>query len=341
VEQLRVAVIGCGAMAAVLHLPVLTAMPEYEVAVLVDPQRGRAERLAERYGVEQVLTDHVRLSQDSIDVAVVAAPNSLHAPIALDLLAAGCHTFVEKPLALSAADCDALVAQAERAERVLGVGLIMRHAHALRLTAELLGQGLLGRIQSFQIEHGFDFAWPIASDYMLQPQAAGGGVLLDLGSHVIDLLLWLLGEPVAVDYRDDCYGGVEANCHLSVELATGVHGTIELSRDRNLTGGLTIAAERGRLEVSLLENRVNLVLEDGAAALQGHAALPPTPPMPLQTSRDLVEAAHRSMAAAVLHGAALPVGGAEARRAMAVIERCYRDRRPLDLPWVTSASAQP
>lgn len=338
---LRVAVVGCGAMASVLHLPVLTAMPEYEVLFLVDPERKRAEQLARRFGVGRVLTHHSSLSGDVIDLAVVAAPNDLHAPIALDLLSAGCHVFVEKPLALSTADCDAVIAAAADAERVLGVGLIMRYGHAVRLAKEILVQGLLGEVEYFEIEHGFDFAWPIASDYMLRPEAAGGGVLLDLGSHVLDLVLWLFGDPTIGEYRDDCFGGVEANCHLSVVVPSGAHGVVELSRDRNLGRGLSITAERGRLEVSLVENRVNLVLDEATAALTGHALIGDAPALPAQSTRDLVEAAHRGVADAIARGVALPVTGRDARRATSVIEDCYRNRLPLELPWVTAAEDGP
>src|SRR5205823_10076612 len=113
------------------------------------------------------------------------------------------------------------------------VGHFRRFFPTTRLVADLLARGLCGRPQRFAAEEGYVFAWEPQSDYWLDRARAGGGVLADLGPHVLDLVrTWLGGELAVRAYRDDSLGGVEADCVLGLEAP--VPGPIELSRTRAL-----------------------------------------------------------------------------------------------------------
>jgi predicted dehydrogenase len=333
---LRTAVVGCGAISEFQHLPALAAVEGIEIAALVDLDQRRARRLAEAHGVETVAGAVDGLSGIA-DAAIVAVPNALHAGLTVELLAQGLHVLVEKPMAVRAEQCDAMIEAAQRAGRVLAVGLEFRCFPASRWVERTLQGGLLGELRSFEVRQGVDLAWPFASDFVLHGEHAGGGVLLDFGAHVLDLLLWWLGDLKPLAYRDDARGGVEANCEIELETAAGVPGTVELSRTRNLPNTCRIEGERGSLEVDIWDPDpcVRLAVS-GGGRLRGRVA---------ETGDggfDFAAAFRRQLEAfvtAVRGGGEPTATGREARRAIALIDSCYALREPLTLPWLQAPAA--
>src|SRR4051794_1108296 len=108
---LRLGVVGCGAVTERYHLPALMASPDVEPVAFVDPAVARARLLAERAGAPFALSSHRELP-GKIDFALVAVPNAFHEPVTVDLLAAGIHVLVEKPMARTTAECDRMLAAA-------------------------------------------------------------------------------------------------------------------------------------------------------------------------------------------------------------------------------------
>ena len=333
-ESLNIAIVGCGAIAKLQHLPCLARRDDCQVAALVEQNEARAERLAKRFEVASVFTDYRHLLGLDIAAAIVALPNHLHAPVSIELLKAGIHVLVEKPMALSVAECDAMLEAAEAGQAVLAVGLMRRFSHAGRFAKWAIESGLLGRITSFDIQNGFIHAWPIATDFFLRREMAGGGVLIDLGVHALDQLLWWLGDVESFEYYDDNYGGVEADCKLQITLKSGTKGIVELSRTRDLRETAIIRGERAELEVALVRNFISLRFPDGAVGIAGYATFPEQSPLPDQWVSDLIAAEHKDFLEAIRTGRSPTVPGTEARRSIALIEACYAARRPLKLPWV-------
>ena len=226
-----------------------------------------------------VEADH-RAAIGRAEAAVVAVPNHLHAPLALDLLRGGLHVLVEKPMALSAADCDAMIAAAAASRARLTVGLQFRFFDSTALVRDLLAADLLGPLRRFDLRLGVVSRWPFATDFALRREAAGGGVLVDYGVHVLDLLLHWLGDLAPRGYRDDAEGGVEANCELELEHASGLRGAVEISRTRNLRNTCVFEGEAARLEVGIWDPDPPVVLSaagrdlrlDGRARRGGAAA---------------------------------------------------------------------
>src|SRR5215210_1025760 len=232
-QKIRLAVLGCGAVAQINHLPAISASDRVEAVVLVDADPGRARAMAERFGVPQSATDY-REILDRIDAAVVALPNHLHAPVAVDLLRRGIPVLVEKPMALTVRECDEMIAAAEAGGATLAVGLDFRFFGATRWVKDFLAEGVLGELRGFDLRQGVIPRWPFATGYLLRKETAGGGVLADFGVHVLDLLLVWLGDWAAVDYRDDAQGGIESDCDLLLRMRSGLKGVVEISRTRNL-----------------------------------------------------------------------------------------------------------
>ena len=339
-SKLRVAVVGCGAVATIHHLPALSLSEHAEAAVLVDADPPRARALAERFGVKDVGSDYRDLP-GQVDAAVVALPNSLHAPVSIELLRRGVHVLVEKPMAVNVRECDEMIAAAQQGRTVLAVGLDFRFFDSSLWVRDLLRDGLLGEVRRFEMHQGVIPRWPFATDFMLKKEMAGGGVLADFGVHVLDLLLWWLGDWAEVDYRDDAMGGVESDCELRLTLRSGVSGTAEISRTRNLANTCLFEGTRASLEVGIWDPdpEIRLLIGDPAERgdrearelyLSGRARREASPGI------DMTDAFVRQIddfAAAVRERREPFVPGREGRRSLALIEACYARRQPLELPW--------
>lgn len=248
----------------------------------------------------------------------------------------GIHVFVEKPLATTADQCRTMVSVARNRGVVLAVGLVRRFFPAPRWAKHVIEGGLLGEITSFDVREGFVYNWPVRSDFMFRRETAGGGVLLDTGCHTLDLLLWWLAgtEVAAVEYRDDGFGGVEADCEIRMSMTSGVDGVVELSRTRWLRNSAVITGTRGQIEVGLRENRVSArpasLVRWRVGGWRGRNL--PDPPF-LEPFAQQME----DWSAAIVSGDRPFVPPEDAARSLELIERCYRERRQLSLPWVLTA----
>jgi predicted dehydrogenase len=206
----QVALIGYGIGGAVFHAPLINATPGLELAAIVtrDPERQAAVRA--RYPDCRPVDDAERLwhGTERFDLVVVATPNDAHVPLALAALRAGLPVVVDKPLAITPADAERVVAAARDADVPLTVFHNRRFDGDLLTIQRLLTAGTLGRVQRF--ESRFERwrpeprpgAWREA-----EPAASGGGLLLDLGSHLVDQATLLFGRPrrvyAEVDVRRD------------------------------------------------------------------------------------------------------------------------------------------
>jgi predicted dehydrogenase len=334
-QKLKLAMIGCGAIVQRIHLPVAARSDQVEVTLLVDKDLARAREVAGEFGVPAVANDYrdaVRGAGSQVDAAIVAIPNFLHGPVSTELLQAGIHVLVEKPMALTAFGCDAMIEAADKSGATLTVGLDSRFFWAYQFVKQAIDAGLLGQIQSFELRRGGVFSWPVVSSYTFDRKRAGGGVLMDIGPHVLDLLIWWLGDYDSVVYRDDAMGGVEANCELDLTLKSGISGVVELSRDRVLDNMWVLRGDRATLEVGSglgSPPPVHLSIGDETVILTGIAAQNRVAdkshhaPYERQLA-DFCEAIrdHRE-----------PFVGKEGKKCIELIEACYASRQAIDYPW--------
>jgi predicted dehydrogenase len=330
-RELRVAVIGCGAVTELAHLPAAQHARNCRITLLVDPNTERRERLARAFDVERTAPDLVS-APDCFDAAIIAVPHVLHAPITLQLAGLGKSVLVEKPMANTRADCHAMIDAAERAGVLLGVGLMRRFLWAHRFARDFIAREVFGRVRSFDFSEGVVYFWPVASDFFFRKESAGGGVLIDAGAHTLDTLLHWLGPVAAVEYFDDAEGGVEANCLVKLRMVSGATGILELSRTRQLRNTAIIRMERGVLEVALAVNQMKVSLDNQPYAVSGPVGMRDTPDAQqdyLTTIADQMQ----DWVEAVRSGRQPFVDGRSAAESVDLIERCYRDRQPLELPW--------
>jgi len=337
---MKLAIIGCGAITEHGHLPAAIKVQDVQVTLLVDKNRPRAENLACQYNVPHIAEDYTQVWKEA-EAAIVALPHYLHAPVSVDLLNHGVHVLVEKPMALSVAECDAMIRAAERGRAVLAVGLMRRFLYSAQLTKTILDIGLLGAVESFDVREGFIYGWPVASDFFFRKEMAGGGVLIDTGAHTLDTLLWWLGDVASFEYFDDSYGGVEADCELYLVMKCGATGIVELSRTRNLRNTAIIRGENGMMEVHLHTNQIKFRPRDAAYEIIGSVSPNSREAQHEQSLVDLLSAQLADWVSAIRSGGLPRVSGVEGRRSVALIEACYAQRGPLVLPWVVSQPLKP
>jgi predicted dehydrogenase len=330
-EALRVAVVGCGAIAQLQHLPALHRVPGARAVALVDRDLARAQALARRWEVPHAVASVAELGDD-VDAAIVALPNHLHAPVAIELLGRGLHVLVEKPMAPTTAECDAMIAAALQARRTLAVGLEFRFFDSTDLVRELLVEQLVGSLGGFDLRQGVVPRWPFASDFVLRKESAGGGVLADFGVHVLDLLLHWLGDWRSVECADDARGGLESDAELQLVMESGLGGAVEVSRTRNLRNTCRFFGTRGVLEVGVWEPdpEIAVRLPGKAWSLAGHARRAGVRPPSFD---DAFDRQLEDFVAAIRDGREPRVPGRVGRRTIALVEACYARRTRLELPW--------
>jgi predicted dehydrogenase/nucleoside-diphosphate-sugar epimerase len=344
--KLRLAVIGCGAISQSLHLPVLAGHERTRLVALVDRAIGRAQQLATGYGVPQALDDAGALRAEEVDAAIIATPAAHHAPCAIDLMQRGIHVLVEKPMATSATDAEAMVRVADETGCRLAVGYFRRLYPSLRLMKSLLDQRFLGQPLRFVAEGGGMYSWAAATLANMRRDLAGGGVLIDYGSHILDLLFYLFDEPVDIlDVQDNNLGGVESDCSIHARLSfhgTPIEGSIELARTRAVGNFIRVECEHGHLVFDVNERFRLRVVPAGDRAVDPFTNL----------SRPFVLESRWSDASedeswfetfrtqiddwidAIQHGREPRLSGRSALPTARMIERCYVGRASMSEPWV-------
>ena len=206
-EQLRVGIIGCGA--GIFHLEGYQTEPRAKVVALAGLDTDRCEMLAKKFDVPRIYRDYQDLlADDDIDAVSIAVPNILHLPVALAAFEAGKHVLIEKPLARNAEEGVRMVEAAKAHGKLLGISFQRRTRHDIQLLREEVERGTFGRIY-------YSKAWwmrrsgiPGLGTWFTSKEGAGGGPLIDLGVHVLDMLLYVLGNPKITSVSASTYAEI-------------------------------------------------------------------------------------------------------------------------------------
>jgi predicted dehydrogenase len=205
VTGIRAAVIGVG-WAGQRHLEAYEALPGVEIVALAGLEEPVRTELAAQYGIERHVPRWEDLLElDGIDVVSVAVPTFLHAPIAIAALERGLHVLSEKPIARTEAEALSMVEAARAADRVLDVGFNHRQRGDIHELKDVIDAGRLG--QPYYAK-----AWwlrrsgiPGRGSWFTASELAGGGPLVDIGVHVLDYSLFLLGNPAVTAVSASTY----------------------------------------------------------------------------------------------------------------------------------------
>ncbi|MEK8129300.1 Gfo/Idh/MocA family oxidoreductase [Paenibacillus filicis] len=192
----RIAIVGCGGIAKGKHLPSLSKLSNIELVAFCDIVEERAQEAKDQYGAEgaAVYTDYRELLNDSsIDIVHVCTPNDSHAEISIAALESGKHVMSEKPMAKTAADAKRMLEAAERTGKKLTVGYNNRFRPDSQHLKKLCEGGELGEIyyaKAHAIRRRAVPTWGV----FLDEEKQGGGPLIDIGTHALDLTLWMMNN---------------------------------------------------------------------------------------------------------------------------------------------------
>lgn len=195
-KVLKVGIIGCGGIAIGKHMPSLAKLKNVEMVAFCDIEKDRAEEAAKKFGVKEaaVYADYKDLLKDkSIDVVHVCTPNKSHAEISIASLEAGKHVMCEKPMAKTAADARKMVEAARRTGKKLTIGYQNRYRADSLYLKKICEAGELGEIymaKAHAIRRRAVPTWGV----FLNEEEQGGGPLIDIGTHALDLTLWTMNN---------------------------------------------------------------------------------------------------------------------------------------------------
>ncbi|HEX2117438.1 MAG TPA: Gfo/Idh/MocA family oxidoreductase [Alphaproteobacteria bacterium] len=347
-DELRIAIVACGALTELFYAPALTTLGRkhrLKVAALIDPNPARRAALQPTFPGSiggATLAD----IPAGIDLAIVASPAGFHAAQTIELLGRGMHVLCEKPMARSAAECDPMIEAARAADRLLAIGHFKRFFPATRQIKELVEKQAFGRMLSFEFFDGGRFGWPAQSRTLFDREAGGGGVLIDIGVHALDLALWWFGEPSEVACADDAMGGVEANVAVTLAYPNGATGRLIASRDVDTPNRYIIEFERGWVAWDPIDaNHIELGWGETYAlkAATHHARSAsrlPAASAPAPTRHQAFMLQIENVLEAIQGRGKVGVTGEDGRRVMALIDRCYANSTLLDMPWLSAAERQ-
>lgn len=208
-RSFSVAIIGAGAIAESAHIPGYQRLADVSIAAVMDVNIDRAQRMADKFGIGRA-TDRIEdiVADSAIDAVSVCSPNRFHAEQAIAALRGGKHVLCEKPMALTVADAEAIANAAQESGKRLMVGFTHRFLRANQWIKKQLDDGVIGQLYSIRARYAHNGpyeSWGAVSGWFFDPELAGGGALLDMGIHAIDLMRFFAGEVARVDGRIHTY----------------------------------------------------------------------------------------------------------------------------------------
>ncbi len=242
--------VGGQAISRAAHVPAALASPLVNLVGLIDPDVHRAKALCREYGIDISVGAGIEEIGVSFDGAIVATPNNSHAPIAKSLIQNNIPVLIEKPMATDLAAAQELVSLADSNGVLVAIGYHTRHSGACQTLKSVLDSEHFGRALRFAHQDGSRGGWSPMSAYNLNTQRAGGGVLVTTGTHFLDRLIWLWGEPDSINLLDNAAGGPESHCIARLEFSnkgTRITGSAIFSKVVSLPESTVVQTTDGLL----------------------------------------------------------------------------------------------
>ncbi|MBT2216798.1 Gfo/Idh/MocA family oxidoreductase [Virgibacillus dakarensis] len=249
--KLKMGIIGAGGIAQNRHLPAYRSLGDMvEVVAVQDVNSARAKEAAEKFQVPLVFEDYHDLLKE-VDAVTICTPNKYHAEIAAAALEAGVHVLCEKPMAMTTEECRGMMEASEKSDKLLSIAYHYRHTDAAQVAKRAVLDGEVGdplvvRVRAMRRRKVP--GWGVFTNKELQ----GGGSLIDYGCHLLDMALWLLGNPVPTEVLGSAYNRLSKTPNQPNDWGIFDHETFDV--DDHVSGYITF------------QNGVSLLLECSWAA---------------------------------------------------------------------------
>jgi predicted dehydrogenase len=230
--EYRVALIGGGSI-AVSHLEALRTMDKLKAVAVADISRERAELVAAQFGINAYTDYREMVEREKPDIAVVTLPHFLHKEASVFAAESGCHLLLEKPMALNAGECDAIIEAVRRAGVKLMVGHTQHYFAQNRAAKAMIAEGKLGKLVAINDARHVDYYRDPRPPWFFEKAKAGGGIFMNLGSHSVDKIQYLTDSRIVqVKASFSHYGpkgDVEASGLAFLRTDSGVVATVSQS----------------------------------------------------------------------------------------------------------------
>jgi predicted dehydrogenase len=329
-RPLGYAIVGLGSYGLDVIIPQFANCAHSRLAAVVSGDPAKARRVAAEHGLPErsvysyATFDTIRDNPD-VDIVYVCLPNSMHAEYTVRAARAGKHVMCEKPMAISVAECETMIAACKAAKRKLMIGYRC-HFEPFNLEATRLARsGAAGKIRYVRSEHGFVQRDP--SRWRLKRALAGGGSLMDMGIYSLQAARYLTGEePIAVtarestDRRDPRFTEVEDIIDWTLEFPSGAIGSCQSMYSANQNHVL-VMGDRGRIELEPATRYDGNHMWLGKDGREREVSAPPGP------GKTQFAGQLDHLAQCVRSGAEPIVSGEEGLRDMRIVEAIYRSAR--------------
>lgn len=347
---LKVAVVGCGNVVQNNHCPALLKLENdglLKVVAVLEPVEEAQNKALKVFPTATVVKGFDELRSLEIDFAIVGSPTHLHAEHSVKLLESGIAVLCEKPMARTVAEAESMISAAEANQTLLAVGLLGRFSPVAFSINEYLRRTTFGNCKNVIMRRGSRNRGSMHGNWRYQKDLAGGGVLIDVGVHMIDLMISWFGEPVRVlSYEDDkSLNGIESNCLLRLEFSSEVIAELKLSRDFKMPWHCQVVCENGLIEHDGdgEELKVRYYASESEGSLDGSRVetkvmlIPESSdPKVSKVKSDLFLHQLENFSDAVLGKCAPLVPGSEGIKSLKVVEQCYQLRQPLPKNWLNT-----
>ncbi|HEX7393800.1 MAG TPA: Gfo/Idh/MocA family oxidoreductase [Anaerolineaceae bacterium] len=256
-NALRVAVIGAGQIAQRGHLPGYTQAGA-ELVALCDSTHPELEAITAKYHVKRAHRDWKEMfAEGGFDAVSICTPPFLHCEMSVEALRRGYHVLVEKPMAMSLAECDQIIEAAQKSKTLLMVSHNQRFMAVHQLAKAILDSGELGKPYLIHgvFGHSGPEVWSPTQTWYFQRDRAGRGVITDLGYHKLDIICWITGQNLAqigaFSNTFEKATDLEDTAVFSFQLSGGMLGTLQVSWvfRPDWENSLTLRCERGVIRV--------------------------------------------------------------------------------------------
>lgn len=228
-REMRFGLIGAGAIGKI-RADALARSPFCRLAAVSDLNEARARSAAPNARFYQNPEDLI--ASADVDAVIISTPPPLHEPLTLVAAAAGKHVLVEKPMSATPPSCERMIHAARQAGTVLTVGYNHRYFEALKLVRDIVCSGQIGTLSHVRAYTGHSGLSEFKASWMYDKDVMGGGALMDNGTHIIDLVRYIMGDPTEVlgfATRNIWKLGVEDQGVALLRTASGATATIEAS----------------------------------------------------------------------------------------------------------------
>jgi predicted dehydrogenase len=278
-QKVKIAVAGSGSFADLWYLPILKCHPSVILEAICSQNGTNAERLAAKYGIPSSYRSYEEMLEKDIDGVCIVTPNSTHHDLTLLAAEKRVHVMCEKPLAMDIREAKAMWEAAERNSIIHGVNFTYRENPAVVRLKELIEDGLIGKVYEGRFEYSGDYGLSGPPGWRGTHSSGGrGGVLADLGSHLIDAVHYILGEEIEkVSASLSCLedGRLERfsesvnkdraadSAFFHASFPSGIQGSfytswVSTQGNRNQTIDLTFKGEKGALQLLSSELGIRL-----------------------------------------------------------------------------------